>query len=314
MKKLYILVTILSLSCLNSWAQKDTASSTTNWVATPNPGFEDWTTVSGILGNYYTPDGWDCANSQTAYTGTYCVTEGKGANVKSGTYSAELITQDITIASTIAPGVITTGTLPTSASGTITGGIAYTLRPDSIVGWFKYTPQGSDYCYISFTVFGTSNTDTVGVASYSTTAGKTISSFTRFSAPMVYRNSHSVTNSIWVITSSNASAPVTGSTMYVDDVAVIINTTTGINEQVNTAAPISINPNPASDHVIVSNTSNHNAVLALYDITGRKVAEQSLACGTNNIDVKAFTNGLYLYTVTDENGGSLKTGKLIIQK
>ena len=242
--------------------------------------------------------------------GTYCVTEG---TAYTGKYSVELTTQSI--AGNMAPGIITTGTIPTSTTGSITGGIAYTLRPDSIVGWYKYTPKGSDNCFASFDLFGSAanNADTVATASFQTVAGATTSAWTRFSAPLKYRNTDPVANSLWLICSSGNSTGVQGSVMYVDDVAIVINNTTGIANQTNSSSAILVSPNPATDHIMVTTAGSNNTV-TLFDITGRKVTEQKLLNGRNLVDVNSLTDGVYVYTVADSNGLPLKTGKLIIQK
>lgn len=311
MKKIFTLLSILCISATSIWAQSDTASNSTNWVGTPNPGFENWTAFSG----YSNPNGWNTANSQETTLGSFNVQQATGANAKSGKYAVELITQNELIVT--APGIITTGTIPTSSSGSITGGIAYTQRPDSIVGWYKYTPQGSDNAFAAMYLFGSAanNTDTVAEATFSTVAGKTTSTYTRFSAHFVYRNSDPVANSIWLLSSSNGTSGATvGSSAYFDDIATVINSTVGIATQTNPGNSIVVYPSPASDHVEVAGVYNTNSTWSMFDITGRKVAEQKLSKGNNRIDVNNFTNGMYIYTVTDENGVSVKTGKIIVQK
>src|ERR1700739_3000011 len=306
MKKIFTIVSLLSISASGLFAQADTASNATNWKATPNPGFENWThNASG----YDDPNGWSTANSQETFTAAYNVAKASGStNIKSGTYAVELITQsEVGIAT--APGIVTTGTIPTSISGSITGGIAYTLRPDSIVGWFKYTPQGSDNCFAACYLFGSAanNADTVAEASFSTAAGVKVASYTRFGAKVVYRYSYPVANSIWLLSSSSGtSGAVVGSSAYFDDIAIVLQSTVGIANQ-SGPSPLFVSPNPASDNVVVSNVADANNMLALYDITGRKVAEQKLATGVNNIDVKALINGMYIYTITDENSVPVKT-------
>src|ERR1700722_7433830 len=109
MKKTITLFAALLISTAGLWAQ-----------ATPNAGFETWTHVTGFFA-YDTPNNWDCANSQSASVGVFgCV---KSTKVHSGSFAVELITKSIL--SIMAPGVVTTGTLPTSSTGSITGGIAY---------------------------------------------------------------------------------------------------------------------------------------------------------------------------------------------
>ena len=88
MKKIFTIVSLLSISASGLFAQADTASYASNWKATPNPGFENWTAASG----YSNPNGWSTANSQETITGAYNVAKATGANTKSGTYAVELIT------------------------------------------------------------------------------------------------------------------------------------------------------------------------------------------------------------------------------
>jgi len=311
MKKISTLVTIFSLSATCIMAQADTAANAANWKGTPNPGFEGWNTTG--TPSYSNPNGWNSANSQSAITGTFGCVKATGANAKVGSAAVELITESIL--GITAPGIVTTGTVPTSASGSITGGIAYTLRPDSIVGWFKYAPQGADNGFAAMYLFGSAanNTDTVAEASFST-GNVTTSTYKRFAAAFVYRNTDAVANSIWLLSSSSGtSGAVVGSSAYFDELAVIIKNTTGIANQTNPGASIVVSPNPATDHFMVT-TVGSNSTISLFDITGRKVTEQKLLNGPNLVDVNLLTNGVYIYTVADANGLPLKTGKIIIQK
>jgi hypothetical protein len=307
MKKIFTLISVFSISTASLWAQADTASSAANWKATPNPGFENWTSA----GSYSNPNGWNTANSQETTLGAYNVVETSTA--KSGSHAIDLITQSEIVVT--APGIATTGTIPTSASGSITGGIAYTLRPDSIVGWYECNPQSGDHGFAAVYLFGSAanNSDTVAVASFNLPATK-VAAYTRFTAPFVYRNSHAVANSIWLISSSSGTGTaVAGSNAFFDDLAIVINSTVGIATQTNPGVYVTVGPNPASKYVYITNELNTNPVMAMYDITGRKIAEQKLTNGFNTIDIKNLTNGLYIYSVTDENNVPVKTGKLIVQ-
>jgi len=189
--------------------------------ATPNAGFENWTYHPNFFGDYDTPDNWDNANPQTELTGTFTCEKASGADAYSGSFAVKLITKNIF--TNDVPGVVTTGTLPTSAGDPITGGIAYTLRPDSITGWFKYTPQGGDNGFMEFSLYGSAanNADTIAEARFNTPT-TTVSTYTRFSAPLVYYSANAVANSMWLLGSSNSDVnPVVGSTVYVDDLELI---------------------------------------------------------------------------------------------
>ncbi len=303
MKKIFTLISFLLLSSAILLAQ-----------ATPNAGFETWTHTSGLW-TYDTPNSWSCENTQTYLISTYtCL---KSTNAHSGSYAIELITLSIDIPSIVdqvVPGVATTGTIPSSVTGSITGGIAYTLSPDSIMGYYEYTPAGGENGIINFYLFGSAanNADTIAVATFKTPT-TIVSTFTRFSSQLVYRNSDAVANSIWLIASSNddASASSVGSTLYVDDLNLVFNSV-GIAKYEK--MDFDISPNPAVDHVVINNTLNSEAIFVLYDLTGNKVFETKIGNDENIIDVSTLPTNLYIFNVIDNNKAIIKTGKLIIQR
>ncbi len=301
MKKICTLVSVFTLvSCSALWAQ------------TPNAGFETWTHSS--FPSYDTPDSWSTANSQTAITGVYsCL---KSTSVHSGSFAIQLVTKNIgSPINQLVPGVATTGTLPSSATGSITGGVAYALRPDSISGWYKYSPQGGENGFVALYLFGAGGmTDTIAIGSFKTPK-VAVGTYMQFSAPLVYRSANAVVNSIWLMSSSNNDglAASVGSTLFVDDLNLIFNpSSAGITEH---AKPVfMLGPNPASDLLLIKNASNTKALFALYDITGRKVAEEKIGNNTNTIALSAIPAGMYIYAITDENNAILKSEKLIIRK
>ncbi len=302
MKKIFTLISIISVSAGSVMAQP-----------TPNAGFETWTT-QGTFFTYAAATGWDSPNSQTATVGTFvCIKATAAADIHSGTAAVKLISKSIAGLGN-SPGVITTGTLPSGFGGNITGGIPYTLSPDSIIGWYKYTPVSGDNGFVSFMLFGSAsgNTDTIAMASFNTPAA-TVGTYTRFAAHLVYRNSHPVVNSMWLISSSrDGNNPVLGSTMFVDDINLVWASTLNVAEQAK--LELTVGPNPASDHVIIKNTLNPKALFVLYDITGRKIVEEKITNTSNFIDINSYPAGLYIYSIKDENGTALKSGKLVIHK
>ena len=301
MKTNFTLILIFSVYVSGLWAQ-----------ATPNSGFESWTHVTG-LSTYDTPDNWDCANGATAITGTLtCYKATAAADIHSGTAAMRLITKQIGAPfNQLAPGAATTGKINTTTQ-VIDGGIPYTLRPDSIVGWYKYTSVQSQNGMVQFHLFGArGNSDTIATAVFKTPAA-TVGIYTRFTTPLVYRSTNAVTNSMWILVSSNNDgATGVGSTLYVDDIDLIFNTV-GISEQ--NKPEFTISPNPAVDQLIVKNESNLKAQFVLYDVTGHKIAEEKLTSFSNKIDVNSFSNGFYIYSVVDENNKVINAGKISIQK
>ncbi len=208
MKKIFTLISIISVATNGLWAQ------------TPNAGFETWTTGGSWPFTYDACTGWDSPNSQTATVGTFvCI---KTTDKHSGTNAIKL--QCKTIAGMQdAPGVATTGVLPLSNGNPITGGVLYTLRPDSIVGWYKYTPASGDNGFIGFRLYGsaTDDNDSIADASFNTPA-TTVGTYTRFSKALTYFSANAVVNSRWLLCSTkDGNVPVINSTLFVDDLDLI---------------------------------------------------------------------------------------------
>lgn len=73
---------------------------------------------------------------------------------------------------------------------------------------------------------------------------------------------------------------------------------------------ISIYPNPANDFITV-NSKENNCKLEIYNITGQKCIELNIN-NVQNIDVRNFKTGIYIYKVIDSNNILKETGKLKI--
>jgi hypothetical protein len=301
MKKSFTLISIFSVYVGSLWGQ------------TPNAGFETWTHHTG-LSAYDTPDSWDNANPSTAITGAITCFKAIGADVHSGTAALKIITKQIGAPfNQLIPGVATTGTINTTTQG-IEAGVPYTLRPDSIIGWYKYNSVGAENGAAVLLLFGAAagNKDTVGAAYFATPA-TSVSSYTRFSAPVVYRSANEVANSIWLFASSrnNGLASGIGSAMFVDDLEVAINPV-GVSEQKK--PKFLVGPNPTTDYLVIQNEYNSSVLFLLYDATGHIVAEEKLSNSESRIDVSNFSNGFYIYSITDENSKVTNTGEISIQK
>ncbi len=277
--------------------------------ATPNAGFEAWTHNSS---GYDDPNGWNDLNSTTSTFGIYtCVKDSTPADVHGGKYAVRLIT--MSYFGQLIPGTVTTGTFNTS-NQTINSGLPYTLRPDSIIGWYKYTSASGDNADIEFYLFGTSNSDTIGEAFFRTPTS-TVSSYTRFSLPVTYRSPNAVTEALWIVTSStNQKSGHAGSELYADDLGLVFDTVTGINNITN-PEKITVGPNPVKDYVLINNNSNAKSMLlTLTDITGRIVEEKQILQGENNLSVSDMAEGTYVYRLSNNNNVVVKTGKITVQK
>ncbi|MBS1764297.1 MAG: hypothetical protein JSS90_04935 [Bacteroidetes bacterium] len=271
--------------------------------ATPNPGFENWTQV----GNRVDPDNWNTLNPTTAILATVTCTRASGADAHSGNYAIKLTTKSVF--GVTANGIASTGTLITTPPYGVSGGIPFTGRPDSISGWYKYTPQNADQGFIELLLTGTSITDTIGFVKVET-PNATVSSFTYFSAPVTYYSSANPTNSIWVLSSSKAVNPVVNSSIIIDDIAMVFNPS-GI-EQVANSNEINLINNPASEKMYFRNRGNHSYQVELKSVTGNTVLKTNT--GTDNaVSIGAVADGIYFYIITDLHNNFISSGKVLVK-
>jgi hypothetical protein len=81
-------------------------------------------------------------------------------------------------------------------------------------------------------------------------------------------------------------------------------------------APIVINlnvfPNPSNNEVNFVTESPDAKHVLIYDITGKLVDRQIISEKRLKLNVSEYNAGLYIYTVTNKNNQTLKTGKLTV--
>lgn len=77
---------------------------------------------------------------------------------------------------------------------------------------------------------------------------------------------------------------------------------------------IKIYPNPASDVVNFDLDELNNGTITINSVTGQEVVNTKFTNGTKKINVNHLNNGVYIYTVRNQNRNVVKTGKLIIRK
>lgn len=302
MKPITTLILLFSITCIQAQTN----------LATPNANFEQWTHVSSN-GGYDDPNNWNCLNSITAPPPIGLVTCFKDSTtVRSGKYSMLLVT--MTEFSQLIPGTATTGTI-NPLSQVINGGVSYTLRPDSIIGWYQYTPVSGDNGDVEFYVFGANHTDTIGQAFFKTPVTN-VSVWTRISLPIIYSSPATPDTALWIITSSdNQVSGHAGSQLIVDSVGLVFNNSTGINTMTNTES-ISVGPNPTTGLLSINNiATSQSAFFTLFDLAGRKVyGGERITQGINYINLFGIPDGAYIYSIQDEKSIMIKTGKIIVQK
>lgn len=264
-------------------------------------GFESWTSGSPCSDL----DNWDTPNAVTSGFGVCTITQ-ETANPHSGNSAVKLTSTFIAFANQTAPGMVTNGTLDVM-NQTVTGGQSFTERPVSFSGWYQAAPMTGDTYSFNALLINETSGDTVGTAQF--TGSTTVSTWTEFTAEVVYTSTDDPTIVQIILLSSNPTAAVDGSIAMFDDLDYQT-LTVGINEQ--EAANITAYPNPAVDQITFNLKGIETASLEVFNIVGEKVLTQTLSAGNPTIDMGAFAKGTYVWRIADLDGTPLKTGKFLL--
>lgn len=204
--------------------------------------------------------------------------------------------------------------------------MAFVGRPDSLVGWYKYTQGGSaelgkvrailhvGHYYdpeAASSYHPDSSMNKIGDALFLTPAAN-ISTWTRFAVPFSYVSGSNPAYIMINTTSSNDQMTSTaGSKLWLDDLSVVYNPSS-ISEN-------SYNENNANVYAydkIISidfvKEVKEKTILSVYDLTGKLVSEKTLSNSKlNTINVSELNSGLYMYQLI---GAEIqKSGKLFIK-
>jgi len=326
MKKTF--TTILSLSItLFSLAQTQLT----------NAGFETWDNVGAA-----SEEPTDFNSNKTGSTnaqlgGQTCF---RDATIKhGGSYAMRLENKTVPIIGTIINGSATTGVVnaPTTNKsdgyiGTINYSsssdirrLAFTGRPDSIVGWYQYTSGGTGEVgkvtailhnnqyfdpELPTTYHADPTADKIGKAAFLTPTG-TSAVWKRFTMPFVYTVAGNPTYILMSITpSNNQLTTFSGSKIWIDDIAFIYNIATNAKEN-NNEKNVKVYYFDKTIYVDFLNKNTEVSTIEIYNVTGQLVSSQSLDNNlVNKIDVSSIKSGIYIYKVVGNSQG--KFGKLFI--
>ncbi len=273
--------------------------------AIPNPGFESWTSQ----GSYDDCAGWGTID-QPVSSACFC----KGTAVKTavaGEFHGGLLAMKLKTLSVFgqtAPGIAATGIINQTTQA-VDGGVAYNLRPDSIVGWYRYTPSGTDTGSVEITLSRWSGTARNVVAHAKFIQNASVASYVRFSQPLTYSLTGTPDTMVIILLSSSTTAAQVNSTMFVDDLGLIFNSTAGISPYNNSNSLISVYPNPGNGNVTVSsNTGKNINELKVTDMLGQTVYE--VKPNTEITSLQLGNAGVYFITVT--SGKETNTKKVIV--
>jgi type IX secretion system substrate protein len=276
-----------------------------------NNGFENWT--GSIPNSWGTMDG---ALAADGLSGGTSVT--KSSTPHSGSFAATVTTKAIPIIGTVAPGILEYGTMAVNISteSATFQGLPYTSSPISATYYIFGTLLANDTALTSILLTkwntSTNSRDTIGRGYDQITSGIT-SSYTMRTVNITYTTSPPAPDTIqYLIISSIHKTPVVGTSITVDDINM--NFATGI-EPIHAAQNTSVAyPNPAANQITLTSSNESAKYAKVYDLTGRLINTQELTNKAATVDLSAYQNGMYLYTITDDNNHALYTSKFTISK
>ncbi len=243
----------------------------------PNNSFETWDQAS--IDNI---TGW--------------VTNGnvvKTTDSHTGSFGIQLTTQDFGNGN-VSPSYMTNG--QNSQNGFV-GGIPYNRMNDTLIGYYKYSPSGSDSASIGVSFYA--NGSNVGGSGRYMLAAPI---FTYFEIPM----NVGVTPDTMRIDISSSKWPTgpsnNGSTLIIDDLQFKSELTLEINKVDGALNGVGVYPNPAADYLnfIFKKPVLSTVALNIYDVSGRMVKTEIYGNNEKSIhlNVSSLTKGMYFYTIS----------------
>lgn len=86
----------------------------------------------------------------------------------------------------------------------------------------------------------------------------------------------------------------------------------GINE-ISNSRTTQVYPNPCSSQITFKCSSADAKTISVFDITGRQLSTNEIRNNVLNLNILAYSTGVYLYRVYDITGNILDRGKFLIQ-
>lgn len=183
----------------------------------------------------------------------------------------------------------------------VQGGITCNRVPQSVKAWIRYVPADGDA--MSVTVRCYSNGEVVAEGTYNSTTASY--GYEQITIP-VTATSSATPDQLNIIFNCGSAE---GSNLYIDDIELVMEGGSGIEEPANVI--FSAGPNPTRDIITVTPTVAGSYSAVLFDMNGREVwAGQSLQ-GATKVEVSELSEGVYFLKVT-ANGLS-RTEKVVVK-
>jgi len=304
MKKLYTSLLILATLSLNAQVIE-------------NPGFEEWENLAN--GN---PEPVNWSSTQSADPEGLAnlapqVLFKDETDPHSGTFSLRLKNVSVPFVGIVSNGIATNGRVYANVNPdlaytqtTVSDPKWYTectTRPDSLVGYYKYAPQGEDFTFIQALLHTGSggklpdanSTGWVALAEFEG-PNETISEWTRFSTPFNYLNDDTPEYILFNISSGNRTSAVAGSQGWYDDLELVYNVV-GLDENI---ANDLLNVYARDQHIVIDMRkfgAGEVFDLEIYSVIGQLIlSDQAISGYTKELRVE--TGGVYICTLKGKDG------------
>jgi len=291
-----------------------------------NPSFEDWETTSGPNSE---PTDWSSIQTGTPDNLASFAPQVmfQSTDAHTGSYSIRLKNAYVAIANTVANGIASNGEFllnfnpqltNTHTNGSDAGQYTYcTNRPDSIVGYYKYSPMDDDVCQVQALLHtgaddflpDPDSTGWIAMATF-TSPNETVTDWVRFSAPFEYFEEGNPNYILFNVSSGNGYFAVAGSEAWFDDFELVYN-------------PVGINEELASNLLNVYSSDNQISVdlkkfsrgetmnLEIYSVSGQLIITDQILSG-NEKSFYVEESGIYICKLQDKEGLVL-TKKVVVK-
>jgi hypothetical protein len=283
-----------------------------------NSGFEQWDDI--LIGEGDTirePVEWSSLKTSDvqALSNFAPVVCKRSNDAHSGDYSVELTNYEVF--SIVANGTVTNGRVHPDLNPEIAYIYTDTMddrwntplvtRPDSIAGWFKYTPQGDDTLQVIVALhrgFGKQpdedKTNTwIGEAEYKSPLN-TGDEWVRFSAPFNYYSDSIPEYVLIVLNAGSGYTPVVGSIALFDDLELIYNSPQNTLDRWK--HPEGFIYQVDYQHLVLKRMEYSSyQTIRLHDITGKLVWDGTITADQVDISSANLRKGIYVVTLAGKS-------------
>ena len=273
-----------------------------------NSGFEQWENVGT---GEEEPLSWSSTKTSdnSSLNGLAPQVISRSTDAHTGTYAAKLVNKNVPFVNIVANGILTNGIVHTTTNpqdsyvytdvNSSDHSQPFTSFPDSIVGWYKYAPQGNDVGNIQVLLHGSygqlpidASTSIIALAEFDFSAN---SNWTRFSTPFIYYPTiNSPAYILCNISAGDSTQAVANSELKIDDLELIYNTTKITDESTN-----SINVTYLNDHLQFSNVVNE-INYAIYNLQGQLMNIGKIDRYNRNVSI-TLEIGIYFISIQSKD-------------